>query len=55
MPLCYPAAANRALRLALHDKKEFVSTLLEFSADIQYAGIPEEEGFHDAERHRHPS
>ncbi|KAF4772005.1 hypothetical protein HAV15_011147 [Penicillium sp. str.  len=46
---------NRALWLAINDKKEFVGILLKFGADGQYAGNFEEDGFYDAERNGNPS
>ncbi|KAF2996347.1 hypothetical protein E8E15_000323 [Penicillium rubens] len=45
---------NRALWLAVNDKKELVGILLRFGADGQYAGILEEADWYDAERNGHP-
>ncbi|KAJ5474049.1 hypothetical protein N7475_003615 [Penicillium sp. IBT 31633x] len=44
---------NRALWLAVNDKKELISILLKFGADAQYAGIQEYNSY-NAERCRHP-
>jgi len=43
---------NRALWLAVNDKKELVGVLLGFGADGQYAGILEDDSY-DAERNGH--
>ncbi|KAI3097966.1 hypothetical protein CBS147333_9204 [Penicillium roqueforti] len=43
---------NRALWLAVNDKKELVGVLLRFGADGQYAGILEDDSY-DAERNGH--
>ncbi|CAG8099331.1 unnamed protein product [Penicillium salamii] len=44
---------NRALWLAVNDKKELVGILLKFGADGQYAGILEDDSY-DAERNGRP-
>ncbi|KAJ5481368.1 hypothetical protein N7475_000180 [Penicillium sp. IBT 31633x] len=44
---------NRALWLAVNDKKALVGILLKFGADGQYAGILEDESY-DAERNGYP-
>ncbi|CAG8058616.1 unnamed protein product [Penicillium nalgiovense] len=44
---------NRALWLAVNDKKELVGILLRFGADGQHAGILEDDSY-DAERNGHP-
>ncbi|KAJ5853052.1 hypothetical protein N7534_005595 [Penicillium rubens] len=46
---------NRALWLAINDKKEFVGILLEFGADGQYAGNFKEDGLYDSEQNGNPS
>ncbi|CAI7673173.1 unnamed protein product [Penicillium viridicatum] len=46
---------NRALWLAINDKKEFVGILLKFGADGQYAGNFKEDGLHHSEQNWNPS
>ncbi|KAJ5051218.1 hypothetical protein NUH16_003414 [Penicillium rubens] len=46
---------NRALWLAINDKKEFVGILLKFGADGQYAGNFKEDGLYDSEQNGNPS
>lgn len=52
-PHATQAQLNRALWLAVNDKKELVGILLRFGADGQYAGILEDDSY-DAERNGHP-